>query len=48
MRKQENGETEFVPNVRDGPIGGGTMHKNWEKSQTCRKTQSTLPKVQVP
>lgn len=38
MRKQENGETDFLSNMRYGPIGGGTTPKNCQKSQTYRKT----------
>lgn len=47
MRKQENGESDFVSNIGDGPIGGGTTHKNCEKSQTYRKAQSALHHAQA-
>lgn len=39
MRKQENGETDFLSNIRDGAIGGGTTHRNSQKSQTYRKSK---------
>lgn len=41
MRKQENGGTKFLSNMRDGPIGGGTKH-----TQTVRRVKlMERPKV---